>query len=172
MSDPFLGEVRIFCGNFAPQGWAFCNGAVISVSQNEALYTLFGTTYGGDGQATFGLPDLRGRAPVHAGQRSGSQSYALGQQGGAESVSPSLAQLPPHTHAVGAISAVAKNPDATNGFYAQSTQVKVYTKSAASQYFAPNTVGTAGTSTPHDNMQPFLVVNFIVAMAGIYPPQS
>jgi microcystin-dependent protein len=172
MSDPFLGEIRMFGGNFAPQGWAFCNGAVLNISQNDALFTLFGSTYGGDGINTFGLPDLQGRAPLHVGQRPGGQPYALGQKGGSEAVAPTLAQLAIHTHPVGAISAVATKTDPTGGHYAQSTQVKLYTKALAVQYFNPATVDTAGGGAPHENMQPFQVVNFIVALAGIFPPQS
>jgi microcystin-dependent protein len=173
MADPFLGEIRMFGGNYAPVGWAFCNGAIESISQNDALFALVGTTYGGDGVTTFGLPDLQSRIPVHAGQGPGiSQNYQLGAKAGAESVVLTTPQLPIHTHAFFASTAGATQMSPTNQVIAQSGQRAVYTEDTTTTNLAPTAIGPAGEGQPHDNLQPYLCITFIIALAGIFPPQS
>lgn len=170
MSQPFIGEIRMFAGNFAPVGWAFCNGALIPISENDALFNLIGTTYGGDGQNTFALPDLRSRVPVHVGP-----GFALGQAAGAESVTLTVSQIPAHSH-VPVCNSAQSNPQQGpgNGFWAQPSTGTIYATvpPAASVAMAPQAVGSAGGSQPHDNMIPFLVINFIISLFGIFPSQS
>ena len=165
MSDPFIGEIRMFGGNFAPLGWAFCNGAVMAIAQNEALFSLIGTTYGGDGQTTFNLPDLRGRLPVHQGS-----GFVIGQAAGTETVTLTVNQMPQHTHAVtGRATATAGSP--SGAVYGGNTTTTIYTATPSAQMNAAM-VGIGGGSQPHDNMMPYGVVSFIIAIEGIYPSQS
>jgi microcystin-dependent protein len=165
VSEPFIGEIRMFGGNFAPLGWAFCDGAVIAISQNEALFSLIGTTYGGDGQTTFQLPDLRGRLPVHQGS-----NYVLGQAAGAESVTVTVNQMPQHTHTVSArASATAGSP--SGAMYGGNTTGTIYSATPSAQMNAAM-IGIGGGSQPHSNMMPYGVVSFIIALEGIYPSQS
>jgi microcystin-dependent protein len=164
MSDAYIGEIRMFAGSFAPNGWAFCDGALQSIAQNSALFSLLGTTYGGDGRTTFALPDLRGRSLVGAGQGSGLSAYQLGERGGVEQVTLTVAQLPPHevptTSALRARSVPQPGASlATGGAYAAETD--------ANTFQAP-----VGGSQPHENMPPFLVVNWIIALFGIFPPRA
>lgn len=170
MSDQCVGEIRMFGGNYAPAGWAFCNGQLMSISQNEVLYSLIGTTYGGDGQTTFGLPDLRGRVPIHTGTLTGSD-YVLGQTGGVESVTLIQSQLPAHTHTIIAESAAGADTPAGNTWGLQ----------PQSAYMAPPTsvvsmkagsISTVGGSQPHDNMMPSLTISFIIALQGIFPSRG
>jgi microcystin-dependent protein len=173
MSNPFIGEIRMFGGTFAPAGWAMCQGQLMAISQNDALFTLIGTTYGGDGQETFGIPDLQGRAPVHMGQGPGiSQTYQLGEKAGVESVTLTTNQIPIHNHALLASTALANSADPTNQLYAQSTQILVYTQDVATKFFAPTSMQPSGGSQPHDNMQPFLVITFILSLFGVFPSQN
>jgi microcystin-dependent protein len=173
MSNPFIGEIRMFGGTFAPAGWAMCQGQLMAISQNDALFTLIGTTYGGDGQETFGIPDLQGRAPVHMGQGPGiSQNYQIGEKAGVESVTLTTNQIPIHNHAVVTSTALANSADPTNQIYAQSTQILVYTQDVATKFFAPTSMQPAGGSQPHDNMQPFLVITFILSLFGVFPSQN
>jgi microcystin-dependent protein len=173
MSDPFIGEIRMFGGSFAPAGWAMCQGQLQAIDQNDTLFTLIGTTYGGDGQSTFGLPDLQGRAPVHMGQGPGiSQSYQIGEEGGVESVTLSTQQIPIHNHAVTVSQDLANSPSAANQVYAQSTQISMYTQDTASKFFATTDLSVAGGSQPHENLQPFLVITFIISLFGIFPTQN
>lgn len=171
--DPYIGEIRMFGGNFAPEGWALCNGQALSISEYEALYSLIGTTYGGDGQSTFNLPDLRGRVPIHMGQGTGLSNYTLGSAGGAETVALTTNQLPAHTHQAlaqggpgnvnapgGAVWASSNNPS-----------VILYAQVTANTAMAAQTT-PAGGSQPHDNLMPYQAVNFIIALNGIYPPQG
>jgi microcystin-dependent protein len=170
MSEPFVGEIRMFAGNFAPVGWAFCDGQLLAVSQNDALFSLLGTIYGGDGRTTFGLPDLRGRIPIHAGSGPGLSPRTLGAKAGAERVTVTVDQLPAHNHA-----SLHASPDLANAanpignLPARSTAVDVYVNEAPSVDLASGSVGTTGGSQSHGNLQPFLCVNFIVALFGIYP---
>jgi microcystin-dependent protein len=174
MSEPFIGEIRMFGGTFAPPGWSFCDGSLLSISANDALFNLLGTTYGGDGQTTFGLPDLRGRLPIHAGNLPGGPTFILGQQAGSETVTVTTAQMPGHSHAVLASSSPADGADPTGNVVAGSDTVNFYGPANPDKSAAMNAgfVGSAGGSQPHDNVQPFLCVSFIIALEGIYPSQS
>jgi microcystin-dependent protein len=168
MAEPFIGEIKMFGGNYAIRGWAFCNGALLAISQNDALFSLFGTTYGGDGQTTFGLPDLRGRVPLHVGS-----GFTLGQMGGSETVTLTQQQIPLHTHAMGAVAA-ASSPTPTNNVLGgtSGTNMLFISSSDAPANLAPNSVQPSGGNQPHDNMMPFLVISFLVALEGIYPTQN
>jgi microcystin-dependent protein len=171
MSNPFLGELRLFGGNFAPRGWALCSGQLMPIAQNDALYSLIGTTYGGDGQVTFGLPDLRGRRPVSQGQGPGLSSYQVGQAGGVEAVTLSPAQLPIHTHQVMAVAATASaGSPAANAWAAWPDNQ--YTTGSPSAQLAAASTAVAGGNQPHDNLSPYLVVNFIIALEGVYPSRN
>lgn len=168
MSQPFLGEIRMFAGNFAPSGWAFCNGALLAISENDALFNLIGTTYGGDGQNTFALPDLQSRIPMHVGP-----GFALGQTGGVETVTLTTSQIPAHSHVPQCSDSNqgSSNP-ASNVWAASPTYTEYATATDGSTVFNPAAIGSAGGSQPHDNMVPFLVVNFILSLFGVFPTQS
>jgi microcystin-dependent protein len=172
VSQPFVGEIRMFGGNFAPLGWAFCDGQILPVSQNDALFSLIGTTYGGDGQSTFALPDLRGRIPVHQGTGPGLSPYAVGQLGGAERVTLSLQQLPAHNHPVAAASVPAEATAEPGGSLPASASEPIYAPLGAF-ILSGGVVGVApGGSQPHQNLAPYLCVNFIISLYGIYPSRS
>ena len=168
MSSPFIGEIRMFGGNFAPVGWALCNGAIIPISQNDALFNLIGTTYGGDGQNTFALPNLQSAVPVHVGP-----GFALGQTGGAETVTLTVSQIPAHTHVPQAFANVAggNQNSPAQGVWASSTSGSSYATPAGIVNMSADCIGSTGGSQPHDNMIPFLVVNFIISLFGIFPSQ-
>ena len=166
MSDQFIGEIRVFGGNYAPEGWALCDGTLLPIAQNDALYAVIGTTYGGDGQTTFALPDLRGRIPVHQGP-----SYPLGQVAGTEQVTLALGQLPAHTHVAQASTANGDNADPTNRIWAQAP-AKTYTTAAPDTTMHASSLSPAGGSMPHENMLPFLSVNFIIAVTGLFPSHT
>lgn len=173
MSEPFIAEIRIFAGNFAPRGWAFCNGQLLPIAQNTALFSLIGTTYGGDGRSTTALPNLQGRAPMHPGRGPGLTARRLGERGGVETVTLSEAQMPNHTHTLEASPAPADQDDAG------STTV-LGTSAGANIYGPPNnlqeldnqTLQPTGGSQAHNNMQPFLAINFIIALVGLYPSRG
>jgi microcystin-dependent protein len=168
--EPFLGQLMLVPYNFAPQGWAFCNGQIMSIAQNSALFSLLGTTYGGNGQTTFALPDLRGRVAISAGQGPGLQNYSLGEVAGSESVTLISTQMPAHTHLVGASTGSAQaTPD--NAFPGSDTSTQIYDL-AASTTMNPQMIQPAGGSQPHENRQPYLVLNYIIALQGIYPSRS
>ena len=171
MSSPYIGEIRIFAGNFAPVGWATCDGQLLAISQNDVLFQLIGTTYGGDGQQTFALPDLRGRIPVHQGQGSGLSNYVLGQNGGAESVTLTTGQLPVHTHAASAASGVGHISEPAGAVPAAHRDYPVF-DSAPGSPMAATAIATAGASQPHENMPPYLCINFIISLFGIFPSQT
>ncbi len=171
MGTPFIGEIRMFGGNFAPAGWAFCSGQLLPISGNDALFSLIGTTYGGDGQNTFALPDLRGRVPVHVGQGPGLSSYTLGQGGGSETVTLTSNQIPAHTHTPRASSGGGTANSPANNVWAAATDVSPF-NTAPNVAMNPNAVGPAGGSQPHENMLPFLAVNFIISLFGIFPSQT
>ena len=165
MSDPYIGEIRMFAGTFAPVGWAMCSGQTLAISENEALFNLIGTTYGGDGQTTFGLPDLQGRFPLHTGG-----AYPLGQQLGVETVTLTTQQIPPHNHLMIANSNNASTANAQGNVLAQTPSYTPYI--GGMQGNAPmsnNAVTNDGGSQPHDNMQPYLTVTFIISLEGVYP---
>lgn len=167
MSDPYIGEIRMFGGNFAPVGWAFCQGQLLPIAENDALFTLIGTTYGGDGESTFGLPNLASRLPVHLGA-----GFVLGQAGGEETVTLSSQQIPVHTHPVTASTGTGSQSSPTGNILAESATVALFSGNAPNQSLAAPTVQADGGSQPHDNMQPYVVINFIISLFGIFPSQS
>jgi microcystin-dependent protein len=170
MSEPFVGEIKMFAGNFAPRGYAFCDGQLLSTSQNDALFSLFGTIYGGDGKTTFGLPDLRGRIPVHAGQGAGLSDRKLGQKTGSEWVTLTLNQLPYHNHYAEGSNNMATDETLNGRVLAGSQGGNFYNSSASSQVQLENGVVTnSGGNQPHNNMMSTLGIHFIVALVGIYP---
>lgn len=178
MSQPYIGEIRIFAGNFAPYGWQRCDGSLLPISEFETLFTLIGTTYGGDGQQTFAVPDLSGRVPLHAGTSEG-RNYVLGELGGTETVTLTPAQLPGHTHLVGASTAAPAKAgaavDLTTGAYVPGTPLpkpKLYGAPTALTPMYAGAVRAAGGGEPHDNMAPFLAINFIISLFGVYPSQN
>jgi len=174
MSSPYIGEIRMFAGSFAPAGWAMCQGQLQPISQNDTLFTLIGTTYGGDGQSTFALPDLQGRAAMHMGKGPAvSQTYQIGEKDGVESVTLTTQQIPNHNHAVTVSQDLANAPSPANQVYAQSTQISMYTQdSPASKFFNASTLSPVGGNQPHENMQPYLVITFIISLFGIFPSQN
>lgn len=173
MSEPFIAEIRIFAGNFAPRGWAFCNGQLLPISQNTALFSLIGTTYGGDGRTTTALPNLQGCAPMHPGRGPGLTERLLGQRGGTETETLSEAQMPQHTHNLMAINAPATTyaPGPANSL-ARSVGGNAFQSSASNTDLNADALESAGGGQPHNNMQPFLAMNFIIALTGLYPSRS
>jgi microcystin-dependent protein len=170
--SPFLAEIRIFPFNFPPKGWAFCHGQLMPISQNTALFALLGTTYGGDGKSTFALPDLQGSAPLQPGQGQGLSLYDLGEMGGTDYVTLLQSELPVHTHSLNPdapVSADTATPSPAASF-AQSTGGTLYQQTATNgEYLAPTALGTSGGSLPHNNMQPYLTLNFCIALQGVFP---
>jgi len=170
MAQPFVGEIRLFAGNFAPAGWMFCQGQLLPISQNETLFNLIGTTYGGDGQETFALPDLQGRAPMHMGTSpADGQTYQLGEKGGVESVTLTTQQIPVHSHAFLGSSNAATLTSPSNSVVGTSAQVDYLTIATASVAMNANSITPVGGSQPHENMQPYLCVSFIISLFGIFP---
>lgn len=170
---PYIGEIRMFAGNFAPVGWMFCEGQLLPISENDALFTLIGTIYGGDGQETFGLPNLASRVPIHAGAGGGA-SYQLGDPTGAESITLSVQQIPSHSHPLIAATGQAQlSPGAAFlGVPTGAQGLRPYNAAAAPTLtLSPASVGPAGSSQPHENMQPYLCVNFIISLFGQFPSQ-
>jgi microcystin-dependent protein len=165
MAEPFLSEIRIFSFNFPPKGWAFCNGQFLPINQNQALFALLGTTFGGNGQTTFALPDLRGRVPIHMGD-----GHTLGEAAGTTSVTVNLQQLPTHLHGLQAINANANTNEATNGFLAQSSNL--YHSPTTLTTLHPASVTSVGGNQPHNNMMPYLALNFCIALQGIFPSRN
>ncbi|HWQ33419.1 MAG TPA: tail fiber protein [Blastocatellia bacterium] len=172
MGQPYVGEIRIFAGNFAPAGWMFCEGQTLPISENETLFTLIGTTYGGDGQETFNLPDLRGRVPVHMGTGSDGITYQLAEQGGVEEVTLTVQQIPVHNHALLASAAEGTQNDPADSLPAASPSVTLYVESGTTANLSPNAMSAVGGSQPHSNFQPYLCVNFIISLFGIFPSQT
>ncbi|WP_306029149.1 phage tail protein [Stappia sp. MMSF_3263] len=169
MSEPFVGEIRMFAGNFAPRGWAFCDGQLLAVSQNDALFSLLGTIYGGDGRTTFGLPDLRGRIPIHAGHGPGLSERRLGAKGGAEKVTLTVNQMPSHGHPPHADTNIGIESTPTDNVTATSTAVDIYFDGTADSNMRSEAITHVGGSRSHTNEMPFLCVHFIIALFGIYP---
>ena len=173
MATSYVGEIRMFGGNFAPQGWMTCDGQLLSIAENDVLFNLIGTTYGGDGQTTFALPNLSGRVPMHMGQGSGLSSYFIGAQGGVQNVTLTSNQMPVHTHPIVADSnnATATQTSPVNDFYGNASPAKIY--SAKTSGLHPMmTLPAQGGSQPHDNMQPYLAVTYIISLYGVYPSQN
>jgi microcystin-dependent protein len=169
MSQAYVGEVRLVGFNFAPVGWAICNGVLQSIAENSALFNLIGTTYGGDGQQTFGLPDLQGRIPIHQGNN-GISTYVIGQKGGVESVAITLNQFPTHTHALQGSTADAGTNIPTGNTLGGS--VSAYTTLAPTIAMNNAMIGSSGGSQPHSNLQPFLVLNWVISLFGVFPSQG
>lgn len=169
MADPFVAEIRMVPFNFAPTGWAFCNGQLMPISQNTALFSLLGTTYGGDGKSTFALPDLQGRSPMHPGQGDGLSLHDLGEMGGADEVALLTSEIPFHTHSVVVDSEVGddNDPRSTNK-PATATGAGMY-NTGSNVTMSYSAVSVVGSDQPHNNLQPYLVVNFVIALQGIFP---
>jgi microcystin-dependent protein len=163
MAEPFLSEIRIMSFNYAPRGWAFCNGQFLPINQNQALFSLLGTTFGGNGQTTFALPDLRGQTPIHVGS-----GYTLGERGGEQAHTLSIAELPTHSHVANASGSTANTSDPTNNVLAV-VPGRAYTNPTGLTTLLPSTVTSVGGSQPHLNMQPFLTLTFCIALQGIFP---
>jgi len=173
MADPFVAEVRIFPFNFAPKGWAWCNGQLLPISQNTALFSLLGTMYGGDGKSTFSLPNFEGSAVVHAGQGAGLSQYFEGQVGGSDTVTLLQSEIPAHSHNVMANTAPAdNNPPAPTFSIAQSTGTNAYSSTASNAFMSNNTLSPAGGSLPHNNLMPYLTLYFNIALQGVFPPRT
>ncbi len=175
--DPFIGEIRMFGGNFAPRGWAFCNGQLLSIAQNTALFSLLGTTYGGDGVTTFALPDLRGRTPIHFGQGPGLTPRTLGERSGSETVTLTANEMPAHNHAMVASTGIINTPSPENAFLGQIGEGRdappaFVGATSALTTMNPQSINPSGGSQPHNNMQPYLAVNYIISLEGIYPSRN
>jgi microcystin-dependent protein len=171
MSDPFIAEIRIFSFPFAPKGWAFCNGQVLPISQNQALFSLLGTTYGGNGQTTFALPDLQGRVPLHSGTLRSWGNFPLGERAGEEAHTLISSEMPTHTHAAVASSNAADQTSPANNYWAVTGSYTAFAGSP-NEAMAPQAVGAAGGSQPFPNLSPYLVLNYCIALVGIFPSRD
>ena len=174
MADPFVAEIRIVPFNFAPKGWAFCDGQILPLSQNTALFSLLGTTYGGDGKSTFALPNLQGASAMHPGQGQGLSLRDLGQIGGAQSVTLLVSEIPAHTHTANGLSVLSTTAaPSSQTALARSVNGSAYAAGGgAVQQLAPEALPVAGGSLPHNNLQPYLTLNYIIALQGVFPPRS
>lgn len=172
MSEPFIGEIVMFGGNFAPRGYALCDGQTLQISQNEALFSLLGTTYGGDGRQTFGLPDLRGRLALHQGQGPGLSNRPMGQEQGDETVGLTINQMPNHSHTMNAESAVGTADDAVGAVRARGRARSYRLNAPLNRTLSTETITLAGSGTAHSNVMPFTCVNYIIALVGIFPSRS
>lgn len=174
MSEPFIAQITIFAGNFAPKNWAFCDGQIMSIAQNSALFSLLGTTFGGNGTTTFGLPDLRGRAPIQPGQGPGLSNYALGEMGGTETNTLLITNLPGHNHSLSGTSTSADQASPSgNTLATEPTGSTAFYKTAnPNVQMAPLSIGVTGGSQPMNNLQPYLAINYIIALYGIFPSRS
>lgn len=164
MAQPYVGEIRMFAGNFAPVGWMFCEGQLLPISENETLFQLIGTTYGGDGESTFGLPDLRGRIPIHQGN-----GFILAETGGAEEITLTVSQIPAHSHPMLASTNLADTPNPQSAILATGSISQLYYLDTPDVNLAPQMISPVGGSQPHTNFQPYLCVNFIISLFGIFP---
>lgn len=171
MSTSYVGEIRMFAGNFAPNGWAMCSGQGLPISEYEALFSLLGTSFGGDGVNSFNLPDLRGRVPIHMGTNAGTV-FEIGQTSGVEQVTLTVQQLPVHNHAFMASSSPGTANTGSANLTAEPPQLKIYEESSANVNLNAAAINTVGGSQPHENMQPYLVITFIISLYGIFPTQS
>lgn len=169
MSEPFIGQIQAFGFNFAPRGWAQCNGQILSIAQNTALFSLLGTTYGGNGQTTFALPDLRGRVSMNQGQGPGLANYTIGQVAGEESVTLNTQQMPLHGHALNASTATKVGSDPSGNILGGAA---IYIAGSPDAVMSQTSIGPNGGSQPHDNMQPYLVLNWCIALEGIFPSRN
>jgi microcystin-dependent protein len=169
--EPFIGTIILFGGNFAPRGWAFCHGQLLPINSHQALFSILGTTYGGDGRTTFGLPDLRGRAPIGTGSGPGLTNRRLGSRGGSENTTLDVNQMPTHSHALNASTTVAGQV-VPGGNRLGRAQADVYTQGESNVALAADSVGNNGASQPHDNMMPYLGINYIIALVGTFPARN
>ncbi len=167
MAQPYVGEIRMFGGNFAPAGWMFCEGQLLAISENDTLFQLIGTTYGGDGQSTFALPDLRGRLPIHQGN-----GFVLAATGGAEEITLTVNEIPVHSHRLQGSAGQGTSPNPANNILAGSPNVDLYVQDIANKALAPTSISTVGGSQPHTNFQPYLCVDFIISLFGIFPSRT
>ena len=172
MSNPFLAEIRIFPFNFAPRGWAFCDGQLMPISQNTALFSLFGTYYGGDGKVTFALPDLEGAAPMHPGQGPGLSLRDLGESGGSDTVTLLQSEIPAHSHSLLGSNVLGDTPNPTNNALARFVNAYQQTSNSNLVTMSPQSLSPAGGSQPHNNLMPYLTLNFCIALQGIYPSRG
>ena len=178
MDSPFLGTISLFGGNFAPRGWALCNGQLLAISTNTALFSILGTTYGGDGRTTFALPDLRSRAPIHWGQGLGLSNYVIGEVTGTENVTLLQTQIPAHSHTVKAVSSLGDQNAPTNFYLATGNDtasgdiISGYSDAAPDTTLNPNSISLTGGNQPHSNIQPVLAVTYIIALQGIFPARN
>jgi microcystin-dependent protein len=171
MAQPYIGEIRLFAGNFNPNGWEFCAGQLVAISENESLFNLIGTTYGGDGESTFALPDLRGRVPIHMGTNAGI-TFQEGESAGVETVTLIAAQIPTHTHAMLGSQGNGSQTSPANNTLAGSTTITPYASETPNKAMTQGAISIVGGSQPHENMQPYLTLNYIISMFGLYPQPS
>ena len=170
--DPFVAEIRIFPFNFAPKGWAFCDGQILPLSQNTALFSLLGTTYGGDGKSNFALPDMQGNAPMHPGQGPGLSLHDLGETGGSDTVSLLESEIPSHSHNISASQSDGTDQRAANEAFAAGVGIGSYAAPGTLVQLNANGLAPAGGGQPHNNLQPYLTLNFCIALQGVYPPRT
>jgi len=164
MAQPYVGEIRMFAGNFAPSGWMFCDGQLLPISENETLFQLIGTTYGGDGESTFALPNLQSRVPIHQGN-----GFILAETGGAEEITLTVPQIPVHSHALLGSTGNGEQANPSGNVLASSTLMKLYAVESANALMGATSISPAGGSQPHTNLQPYLTINFIISLFGIFP---
>lgn len=169
MAQPYVGEIRMFAGNFAPAGWMFCEGQLLPISENETLFQLIGTTYGGDGQSTFRLPDLRSRVPIHQGTGPGGSTYIIGEMAGVERVTLTTQQIPSHSHPLLVSTAVANNSNPAGSVPGESPSVTLYLQETPGVAMNANVIAATGGSQPHNNVQPYQCINYIISLFGIFP---
>jgi microcystin-dependent protein len=172
VADPFVAEIRVFPFNFAPTGWAWCDGQLLPLSQNTALFSLLGTTYGGDGKSNFALPDLQGRAPMHPGQGPGLSLHDLGETGGSETVTLLESEIPAHSHTLRAAAVPADQPSPAGTLTASPGSDNLYAPAASLVAMAPEALAPAGGDQPHNNLQPYLTFYFCIALQGVFPPRG
>ncbi|NJN46233.1 MAG: phage tail protein [Candidatus Competibacteraceae bacterium] len=172
MSEPFLAEVRIVGFNFAPRGWAFCDGQILPINQNQSLYSLLGTTYGGDGRTSFALPDLRGRTPIHVGRSNGGADHRLGQKSGEETHTLAANEMPQHDHMLRASSTDANTGTPTNHVLARSTTPEAYRDTSSLAAMQAGSITNVGGGQAHENMQPYIALNFCIALQGLFPSRN
>ena len=172
MADPFVAEIRPFGFNFAPKGWAQCNGQLLPISQNTALFALLGTFYGGDGKSNFALPDLRGSAPMNQGQSGGTSDRTIGEAAGTEAITLLDTEMPVHTHSLNAAESTATERQPPNQMFAVGEAISFYRTGQPTTPLNPGMLAASGGGVPHNNMQPFLVLNFCIALQGVFPPRS
>jgi len=170
-AEPLLGEIAMFAGNFAPRGWAFCDGQLLPINSNEALFSILGTTYGGDGRTPFALPDLRGRAPIHAGHGPGLSDYRLGSKGGQESVTLTIGQMPSHSHSLQAHTGYGDTANPNEAVSAKTT-TPAYKSTAPNAAMSASAVGQTGGGQAHENRPPYVAIHYIIALQGIFPSRS